>query len=60
MRSLIKNDLKLSWIKCPACGRRNYYHRLKTHDYVCNLCPCIFRADTQFKVTYVITFKSEE
>lgn len=54
-KTLIKEDLKFSWIKCPACGRKNYYHRRKTYDYVCNLCPCIFRADIKYKITYSIS-----
>jgi len=46
--------MRFSWIKCPECGRRHYYYRRKTKDFVCNLCPCVFRGDYEAKTTYVI------
>jgi len=46
--------LKLSWIVCPNCGLRKFYHRRKTDDFACEMCPTLFRADYQHKITYLI------
>jgi len=29
-------------IKCPRCGKRDFYYRLTTKDFKCRKCPCVF------------------
>lgn len=40
----IKKPFK-KWYKCPRCGSKQTYHRLRTQTEICRSCGQIFRAD---------------
>lgn len=42
------------WRKCPACGSRDSYYRIKRGNFKCRRCPTVFKADYMNEVTYQI------
>ena len=40
-----KEKYPLDWLKCPACGSKNFLYNKKTLTYWCRKCGTQFRAN---------------
>ena len=41
-------------LKCPLCGKKNYYYRSKNNDYLCRGCGCVFHITKENKISTIL------